>query len=234
MSNHLMYRMEQIVYTEQEKERIWAIILKIINLIKTVRKEGLLCLEEIANQEHDVFLRSCLRYILETDPSTDELSEYVSIWIAASNVSAVHKLEMAIIGDGLEQLLLQRTPSAALLRLGAWLGTEFTDRIEKMRMSMNQVQRKARTESLKPEFDQLLTLSDKQLCKVFEQLQDDHLLSLALMGAAEETIDRVRTVVSVERWEQVENKMNVLVYPRACDVQFAQEKLINVSRSTFC
>lgn len=232
MSSQLIYCMEQIVCTEQEKEHIWAIILKLINLIKTVRKDGLLYLEEIADQEHDVFLRSCLRYILEAEPSPEELSEYVSIWITASHVSAVHKLEMAIIGDGLEQLLLQRTPSAALLRLGAWLGAEFADKIEKMRVSMNQVQRKERTEPLNPEFDQLLTLSDTQLCKVFEKFQDNHLLSLALLGATEEIIARVRTVVSAERWEQVENEMNVLAYPRACDVQFAQEKLINIGRST--
>lgn len=224
-SLHFIHLVGKIVCTEYEKETVWEIILKLVDLICTVRKEGFLCLDDTADSEKDIFLRSCLRYITEVAPSTEELREYVSIWLATADVSPIRRLEMAVIGDGLEQVLLQRTPSAALRRLGAWLGEEFADRVEKKIGAMNYMQRKERTESLEPEIDQLLTFSDEQLCAVIEQIEDD-LLTLALMGASDAVVKRVRSVISAQRCERLNNRMSVLMYPRVCDVREAQRKLL--------
>ena len=213
------------ICTEQEKETVWQSILRLIDLIQTIRREGLLYLDDMADHEDDVFLRSCMRYITEAVPSTVELREYVSIWLATSNVSALRRLEMEIIGDGLEQMLLQATPSAALRRLGAWLGAEFTDRIEVALAAMKQVQYKSRTESLEPEFDLLLTLSDEQLYTALEQA-DDHFLALALIGAKNTVVERVRNIISIQRWMELERRIMILAYPRICDVCQAQNKLI--------
>lgn len=210
-------------FTKSEKASVWRTILKMIELIQIARREGLLYLDTIADREEDIFLRSCLRYITETDPTPRRLREYVSIWLAAADVSDVRRLEMAVIGDGLEQMILQRTPSAALRRLGAWLGAEFADRVEEKHAEMNLVSHKERNESVEPEFDQLLTLSDKRLRAVLERL-DDVEVALALMGASDAVAVRLKAVTTSERWERIE-KINVS-YPRASDVCAVQRQLL--------
>ena len=68
------------VCTEQEKETVWQTVLKLVGLVRITRREGLLYLEDIANTEDDIFLRSCLRYIVDANPTPRRLHEYVSIW----------------------------------------------------------------------------------------------------------------------------------------------------------
>lgn len=211
------------VCTECEKDSVWKVLLKLVDLIRVVRREGLLYLEDIADTEDDIFFRSCLRYIVEAAPTPRRLREYVSIWFVTADVSAVRRLEMAVIADGLEQMILQRTPSAALRRLGAWLGAEFADRVEEKRAEMNLVSHKERTESVEPEFDQLLTLSDKRLRAVLERL-DDVEVALALIGASDSMAVRFKAVITSERWERIE-KIDVS-YPRASDVCAAQRQLL--------
>lgn len=47
-------------FTDFEKESVWETILKMIELIKIVRREGLLYLDNVADRENDVFLRGCI------------------------------------------------------------------------------------------------------------------------------------------------------------------------------
>lgn len=215
--------MRKIHCNESEKETVWKTILKMIDLIQTVRKEGLLYLEELAQEEKDFFLRSCLRYITETNPVPEELCEYVAIWLMTEDVSDMRRLEMAVIGDGLEQLLLQRAPDVALRRLGAWLGAGYADRVEEMIVGMNQARRKKQTESLEAEFDRLLNLSEEQLSLLLEK-SDDDMLALALMGASDAVVERVEAVVSLERWKSITE--SYAPYPRACDVRAAQRNVL--------
>ena len=58
---------------------------------------------------------------------------------------------------------------------------------------MYQVRRKELTESLEPEFDRLLDISDEQLCLAIEQF-DDGMIALALMGACNKVTERLKSV----------------------------------------
>ena len=112
-----------------EKQTIWKITQKLFVLAEGVRREGLLWLDTIAETENDVFLRSCLRYISDADPTPMEFQEYCSIWMLTANVTDTRVLEMAVISDGLKQILLQKTPCIILRHLGAWLGEDYADKI---------------------------------------------------------------------------------------------------------
>ena len=211
------------VYTEQEKETVWQTVLKLVELLRITHREGLLCLEDVANTEDDRFLRSCLRYITEANPTPRKLHEYVSIWFVTADVSAVRRLEMAVIADGLEQVIMQRTPNAAMRRLGAWLGAEFADRVEETFTATKHEQQKKREVLVEPEFDQLLTLSDIQLRAVLDRVEDVE-IALAMTGASDAAAERLESAISSERWEKIQK--NNIPYPRSCDVREAQRYLI--------
>ena len=211
------------VCTEQEKESVRQTVLKLVELVRITRREGLLYLEDAADKENDIFFRSCLRYIVDANPTPRRLHEYVSIWFVTADVSAVRRLEMAIIADGLDQVIMQRIPNAAMRRLGAWLGAEFADRVEEAIIATKQEQRKKREASVESEFDQLLTLSDIQLRVVLERVEDVE-IALALMGASNAVAERLETAISSERWEKIQK--NNIPYPRTCDVCEVQRRII--------
>ena len=218
------------VCTGDEKERIWETVRKLLELGLAVRGKGLLYLEEAADREADVFFRSCLRYIAETAPTPEELREYVSIWLRISDLSNFRRLEMMVLADGLEQILKQRTPTAVLRRLGAWLGADDAGRIEEMAdWGQEPWKGNRRKESLEPEFDTLLALSEESLRRLLEET-GDHPLCLALMGAGDAVTERIRRAVSAARWNLLEDGMRRLAYPRACDARAAQREVVKAVR----
>ena len=221
------------VCTEQEKESVWQTVLKLVELVHSTRREGLLYLEDMADTADDIFLRSCLRYIVEANPTPRRLHEYVSIWFAAADVSAVRRLEMAVIADGLEQVIMQRTANAAMCRLGAWLGEEFVDRVEAQLAADERERRKTlqhkqekRIASLVPEFDRIADMTESQL-REFLSAVDERKFALALLRASRAVIRHLRGVAAPEQWERLEDQMRLLDYPRECDVQFAQREMID-------
>ena len=226
-SNHLAEWVGQVVCTEEEMQTVWETVQKMVKLLQNVRREGLLCLEDAADEESDVFLRSCLRYITETDPTPEELREYVQIWLGTASVSAGRKLEMAVIGDGLEQILKHSTPIAAMRRLGAWLGTAYADRVEMTLSAWKREQhgQTKQSQSLEPTFDCLLAVSDEEFCTWLAQT-DERLLALALIGASSAVVERVRLSIPVEKWTQLEQQKRIMAHPRKCDVQQAQTQIL--------
>lgn len=221
------------VCTEQEKESVWQTVLKLVELVHSTRREGLLYLEDMADTEDDIFLRSCLRYIVEANPTPRRLHEYVSIWFATADVCAARRLEMAVIADGLEQVIMQRTPNATMRRLGAWLGEGFAGKVEvqlaadeRERQETLQRKREERITSLVPEFDRIADMIESQL-REFLSAVDERELALALLGASGVVIRSLRGVAAPEQWERLEEQMMQLTYPREGDVRFAQREMID-------
>ena len=139
---------------------------------------------------------------------------------------------MGIIADGLEQVIMQRAPNAAMRRLGAWLGIEFADKVEaqlaadeREEQKIQQYKQGRRVTSLAPEFDRVADMTEYQLRK-FLWAVDERKLALALFGASGGTNRSLRAAAAPERWEKLEKQMMLLAYPRECDVRFAQQELI--------
>lgn len=109
----------RIACTKDERAAALKAAKKIAALSCEVRKNGLLWLEQAAQEEQDIFLRSCLRCIADGEIDPDEFREYASIWLLTTDASEGRLLEMAVIADGLEQILRNRSPRLLWRRLGA-------------------------------------------------------------------------------------------------------------------
>ena len=223
----LAYKLDGYVCNEHEKQLLWGTIQKMMNIVINVRQEGILCLEDILETEEDVFLCSCIRYVILEYPTQNELREYTSKWILASQKGKCRLIEMAIIADGMEMLLLNKCPSTAWYSLGAWLGTDYAPKIEEKILKAQQavamqVKETERLVSIFPEFDELCDIPKEKLTAVISK-SDKVQLALALKGASKKTFEHIKRTALPNEWEKVENGMQVTKYPRAVDVYIAQK-----------
>ena len=220
--------------TKEEKLSLMDRIRNLLQLMKNVRREGMLWLDEIISDEKDRFLRCCLQYITEVSYDPQEFQEYAAILMFSSPTTGIRLLETAIIADGLAQILLNRTPEATLRRLGAWLGTDCADEIEMELVSMKQMEQTdkleslfSRKQSIVPDFDRLATLSNEQLSQLLDTIEPVT-LAVALQGASSSVLHRLKERMTSTHWNRMVQLISSTSYPRHCDIEHAQRKIIHL------
>ena len=80
--------------------------------------------------------------------------------------------------------------------------------------------------SVHSEFDRLVDLSDEAFSKLI-RTADRSLLTLALMGAGCEILERV-SELEPERWAKLKQDSGLMTYPRLSDVLEAQRQILNI------
>ncbi len=224
---------ERITCNRDERGTAFEAAKKIVALSCEVRKNGLLWLEQAPEGEQDIFLLSCLRYIADGEIDPDEFREFTSIWLLTAEESGGRLLEMAVLADGLEQILRNRGPRLLWRRLGAWLGVEFSDKVEAAIAELEQQnleqyweKRMKETVSVHPEFDRLIDLPDEAFSNLI-RTTDRALLTLALMGAGREILGRAAEL-EPKRWTELKQEFGQMAYPRPGDVLEAQRQILTV------
>ena len=218
---------------KDDKIPVFRTVKKLVEYIKLVRRDGLLALANTMVTEKDLFLKSCLRYFLEVSPEPEDFAEYGTICLTAATETGAQLLHKAVIVDGLLLLLRQTSPRTAFLRLAPWLGGDFSEEVEAELLAIDEAEkrrnrelRETRAVSVIPEFDALAGLSDEQLLSIKEI--DSQTLTIALMGASGAVYSKVKRSFPSAQWEELERMMDVLHPLRACDAEYAQQRLLEL------
>lgn len=161
----LIYDPERLVCSEEEKEACLETVRKLARLGKFIRRNGPLAVVDLAEEESDPFLRTCLFEFgeLGCDDDTERLARMLCGYLAAGNYRGGAFLNAVLVVKGLLLMPahLDARPSAwgklLSVELRGFFGAEYRERV--MRLIEQETKTpNTRETSLIPEFDRFVQL----------------------------------------------------------------------------
>lgn len=229
----LIYDPERLACSAEEKEACLETVRKLARLCEFFRKNGLLAVYDLAEEESDPFLRTCLLEFDEAvgDDGAKERFERMSCaYLAAGNYRGGAFLNAVLVAKGLLLMLanLDVSPSVWGKRLSAELrgffGAEYRERVVKV-IEQETKTPNTREVSFIPEFDRFVQLALPQRQALMREADvRDLAIALPYVSAAAEKA--VLEALTEEARKTLEDCLPYTHNLRVIDVTRAQENLL--------
>lgn len=213
--------------SREDKLECLQTVQKLSNIVAVARKEGFLAVEPIAEQETNLFFKTCLLDVLD-GLDGDSLKKLFHRYLVAGNYRGKDFLNAVLITEGLLCLYVYRNLEDVWTCLKGFFGADFANeyreafRLHKKKQCSTE---NSPQQSYFPAFDNLTTLPLELRDRLFREAPIQE-LATALKGAGDEVVHHLCDGLSEQNAEKLEKEMDLVNNLRIMDVVKAQKALM--------
>ena len=217
---------KQMECTEADKEKCLPVIDKILEIASIARSQGILSLEELIPEIENYLIKVGIQ--LMVDGLSEEYTlEVLDKMITASYKTGAELMQQLIIRDGLLAIQAGESPRLIILKLYAYLGEEYVNRLIGGVGESEDENEEQHDNRFK--FEDLASLAPACLQKV---LQNSHhkYIAIALSSAADNIKEHVFSNLSKRNAQDIKDDIERMGALRKVDVEEAQNKILETVR----
>lgn len=237
------YLTQRLRCTDEEKDACLKTLVEILHLWDIIRRDGILAIGcTRADGETDPFFRACLRDFIDLIGSENEplMEDLFKRYIAAGDYRGADFLRSVVIAEGIllaKVFQEERMPGfrewgeKLSLTVRGYFGVDYRDKVERtILLEIREHENKARKTSTVPEFDALAELPQEVCTRLWQEVPE-RTMEIALKFAGAAAREHIKSVLSPEEQERLEDEIEQYFLLRTSDVENAQREIIEKAAS---